>query len=241
MRLNILSKISFISVFILFFSCKEERQINRDFVVYPVNTKNEKVEFFWKNNQNQPFRNIQNLKKYVDTKNQDLKFAMNGGMFIENNIPKGLYIENYKTLHPIDTLSGEGNFYLKPNGIFYMTRSNESAIISTENFKTDSDIRFATQSGPMLIINGKINPIFQKNSGNLNIRNGVGILKNGNPVFVMSKKKINFYHFASFFKSLGCKEALYLDGFVSRAYFPEENWIQEDGDFGVMIGITTAK
>ncbi|MCT2407552.1 phosphodiester glycosidase family protein [Chryseobacterium antibioticum] len=241
MKLNILSKILFISVFVVFFSCKEDRQINPDFVVYSVDTKNEKVEFFWKNTQNQPFRNIQNLKKYVRTKNQDLKFAMNGGMFIENNIPKGLYIENYKTLHPIDTLDGEGNFYLKPNGIFYMKRSNESAIISTEHFKTDSDIRFATQSGPMLLINGKINPIFQKNSGNLNIRNGVGILKNGDPIFVMSKKKINFYHFASFFKSLGCNEALYFDGFVSRAYFPEENWIQEDGDFGVMIGITTAK
>lgn len=241
MKLNILAKILFLSICMILFSCKEDRQINPDFVVYPVDTKNEKIEFFWKNNQNQPFRNIQNLKKYATTKNQDLKFAMNGGMFIENNIPKGLYIENFNTLHPIDTLSGEGNFYLKPNGIFYITRSNESAVISTENFRTDSDIRFATQSGPMLIINGKMNPIFQKNSGNLNIRNGVGILKNGNPVFVMSKKKINFYDFASFFKSLGCKNALYLDGFVSRAYFPEENWIQEDGDFGVMIGITTAK
>lgn len=241
MKLNIIFRIAYILVFIFFLSCKKDSKINPDFVVYPVDTKNEKIEFFWKDHRNQPLRNIENLKKYVNTKNQNLKFAMNGGMFIENNIPKGLYIENFKTLHPIDTLSGKGNFYLQPNGIFYRTKSNESVILATENFKTDADIQFATQSGPMLIINGKINPIFQENSGNLHIRNGVGILKNGDPVLVMSKKKINFYHFASFFKSLGCTHALYLDGFVSRAYFPEENWTQVDGDFGVMIGVTTEK
>lgn len=68
----------------------------------------------------------------------------------------------------------------------------------------------------MLIINGKINPIFQENSKNLNIRNGVGILENGELIFVMSKKEINFYALAQYFKNLGCKEALYLDGYVSR-------------------------
>nr|WP_228420537.1 phosphodiester glycosidase family protein [Chryseobacterium arachidis] len=166
---------------------------------------------------------------------------MNGGMFIENNIPKGLYIENFKTLVPIDTLKGEGNFYLQPNGIFYITKSNKYKIVSTENFKHHSNIKFATQSGPMLINKGKINSIFKQDSKNLNIRNGVGILKNGNPVFVMSKKEINFHNFALLFKNLGCEQALYLDGFVSRTYFPEEKWIQEDGDFGIMIAVTTEK
>ncbi|WP_264554492.1 phosphodiester glycosidase family protein [Flavobacterium sp. N1861] len=54
----------------------------------------------------------------------------------------------------------------------------------------------------------------------------------------MSKKEINFYDFATYFKKLGCKNALYLDGFVSRTYYPEEKWIQTDGNFGVLIGIT---
>lgn len=238
MKLNIF-RILFLLIFIALFSCDKKKQINPDFVIYSADMKKDKIEFFWKNNQHQTFKSIENLKNYINTKNQDLKFAMNGGMFVENNIPKGLYIENFKTLHPIDTLSGEGNFYLKPNGIFYLTKSHISNVISTENFKTNSEIKFATQSGPILIVNGRINPIFQKNSANLNIRNGVGILENGNPVFVMSKEKINFYNFASLFKTLGCKNALYLDGFVSRAYLPEENWIQEDGDFGVIIGITT--
>ncbi|WP_027387936.1 phosphodiester glycosidase family protein [Chryseobacterium gregarium] len=239
MNLKILFRILSVLSLIVLFSCRRDRQISPDFVIYSADMKKDKIEFFWKNNQNQPFKNIKNLKDYITSQNQRLKFAMNGGMFIQNNIPKGLYIENFKTLHSIDTLSGEGNFYLKPNGVFYLTKDNEPAVISTENFKINSNIKFATQSGPMLVIDGKINPVFNKNSGNLNIRNGVGILENGNPVFVMSKKKINFYHFASLFKSLGCKNALYLDGFVSRAYLPEENWIQEDGNFGVIIGIIT--
>lgn len=127
-------------------SCKKDKEVNPDFVIYSVSPENEKVELFWKNEKNQSLKSIGNLKTYVKTKNKDLKFAMNGGMFIENNIPKGLYIENYKTLIPIDTLKGEGNFYLQPNGIFYIKKSNEYKIVPTENFKQNSNIKFATQS-----------------------------------------------------------------------------------------------
>lgn len=241
MKLNILYKTLIFSAFVIILSCDKEKPIDIDFVIYSVNPKTENVAFFWKDSQNKPLRSIKNLKKFVDSKHLDLKFAMNGGMFVENNIPKGLYIENFKTLNPIDTSMGKGNFYLKPNGIFYITKSNEYKIVRTENFEPESNIKFATQSGPMLLVNGTINPVFQRNSNNLNIRNGVGILKNGNPVFVMSKKEINFYSFVLLFKNMGCKNTLYLDGFVSRAYFPQENWVQEDGDFGVMIGVTAEK
>ncbi|PTT72029.1 phosphodiester glycosidase family protein, partial [Chryseobacterium sp. HMWF001] len=103
------------------------------------------------------------------------------------------------------------------------------------------EIKYATQSGPILLIDGKINPIFKKDSKNINIRNGVGILNDGNIVLIMSKKEVNFYNFASVFKESGCTKALYLDGFVSRTYCPEQKWTQEDGNFGVMIGVTTSK
>jgi len=163
---------------------------------------------------------------------------MNGGMFISGNIPKGLYIENYTILTKLDSLDGEGNFYLEPNGIFYITKFNEPYLISTEKFKHNSEIKFATQSGPMLVINNKINPIFQKHSKNLNIRNGVGIIEGGSLIFAMSKKEINFFNFANFFKAKGCQNALYLDGFVSRTYLPQENWNQTDGNFAVIIAVT---
>ncbi len=162
---------------------------------------------------------------------------MNGGMYDQFNSPQGLYIENGKILSEIDTFEGKGNFYLKPNGIFYITNDNSPKICKSNAFLNNQSIRFATQSGPMLLIDGQIHPDFVKGSKNLNIRNGVGILSNHQVVFVMSLQEINFYDFAQYFKSLGCKNALYLDGFVSRTYLPEQQWIQIDGHFGVMIGV----
>lgn len=175
------------------------------------------------------------------SKDEILKFAMNGGMFEINNVPKGLYIENSEIFNKIDTSKGKGNFYLQPNGVFFITKNKEPEIVETKKFRYNPNVQFATQSGPLLLVDGNINPMFQEQSKNLNIRNGVGILQNGNVVFAMSKKEVNFYNFALLFKELDCKSALYLDGFVSRTYFPEKNWIQEDGNFGVMIGVTESQ
>ncbi|WP_294316471.1 phosphodiester glycosidase family protein [uncultured Chryseobacterium sp.] len=223
------------------FSCKKKDELGNDFVLFEVDPKIEKVSFYWKDTDGKILKSISRLKHKTERKSEKLKFAMNGGMFSINNIPKGLYIENFKVLHPIDTLSGKGNFNLQPNGIFYLTKNNEAGIIESKAFTHDSHIKYATQSGPLLLINKKINPIFKKDSKNTNIRNGVGILKNGNIIFIMSKDEVNFYNFASVFKDAGCEKALYLDGFVSRTYYPEKRWIQEDGDFGVMIGVTEPK
>jgi uncharacterized protein YigE (DUF2233 family) len=139
---------------------------------------------------------------------------------------------------PLDTTSGTGNFYLKPNGVFYVTTLDQPVVCTTSAFVNDGSIRYATQSGPMLLVDGKIHPAFKAGSTNLNIRNGVGILPDNTIIFAMSKKEINFYDFASYFRRLGCNDALYLDGFVSRTYLPEKNWIQTDGNFGVIIGVT---
>jgi uncharacterized protein YigE (DUF2233 family) len=96
----------------------------------------------------------------------------------------------------------------------------------------------STQSGLMLIIDGEIHPAFKEGSSSLYVRNGVGILPDNRIVFAMSREAVNFYSFANYFKSLGCRNALYLDGFVSRTYLPEKDWTQLDGNFGVMIGVT---
>src|SRR6185312_14620174 len=137
---------------------------------------------------------------------------------------------NGKVLSPVGTSSDNGNFYLKPNGILYITTDNKAVICQTSDFKDNAKIKYATQSGPMLIIDGQIHPAFKEGSANLNIRNGAGILPDGRIVFAMSQSGINFYDFAQYFKNLGCRNALYLDGLVSRAYLPEKNWVQKDGN-----------
>lgn len=164
---------------------------------------------------------------------------MNGGMYLKDGNPQGLYIEKGNEKTPIDsTPKGYGNFYMQPNGVFYITENNIATISNTSNFKHITNINYATQSGPMLVVDGKLHPKFKNGSTNLHIRNGVGVLPNGQLLFAMSKERINFYDFASYFKQHGCKNALYLDGFVSKTYLPSKNWTQLDGNFGVIIGVS---
>jgi len=209
-----------------------------EFVAYIVNPKKSTVALYWKNEKQINFGSLKNLKDWLSNNNQELLFATNGGMYKKDQSPQGLYIENYVVKYPLDTMEGNGNFYLKPNGVFSITSDNKPKIVKTEEFKVSPKIKFATQSGPMLLIDGAIHKSFNQNSTNLNIRNGVGILPNNEIIFVMSKKEINFYDFATYFKNKGCKKALYLDGFVSRTYCPLEQSLQTDGNFGVIIGVT---
>ncbi len=126
---------------------------------------------------------------------------------------------------------------MNPNGAFYMTGSNKPFICNTTDFLNKRNIKYATQSGPLVIMKGNIHPSFNKDSKNINIRNGVGILPNGKIIFAMSKRDSEFLRVRVLFKQLGCTDASYLDGYVSRMYLPQKKWLQTDGDFGVMIGI----
>lgn len=206
---------------------------------YTVDVSKQDLQLFWKNDSGEILGSIGQLKAFVESKGMTLVFAMNGGMFRYDHSPQGLFIQHNKTLFPLDTVSaGRGNFYLQPNGVFFVTTDNTPVICRTTDFADTGNISLATQSGPMLVIDGAIHPEFRKGSENLNIRNGVGILPDNSVVFAMSKSRINFYDFATWFKNLGCKNALYLDGAISRTYLPEQNWIQTDGEFGILIGVT---
>lgn len=211
------------------------------FVSYTVDASKDDIQLYWKDNKGEILQSIQNLRSFVESGNATLVFAMNAGMYKEDHTPLGLFIQNKKTLARINTSNGHGNFYLKPNGIFYITTDHKAAVCKTESFSDAGNITFATQSGPMLVVDGKIHPAFVEGSKNLNIRNGVGILPDGNIVFAMSKTALNFYDFAAYFQKQGCVNALYLDGFVSRTYCPEKHWTQTDGDFGVIIGVVKKK
>lgn len=208
------------------------------FVTYVADPKTQDLNFYWKDDTGAIIRSIENLMCHVESNDSRLLFAMNGGMFLKDNSPQGLYVENFKMLNPLDTTCGTDNFYMKPNGVFYITADNRPMVCQTADFQYSDQIKYATQSGPMLLIDGAIHPAFTCGSSNLHIRNGVGILPDLRAVFVMSKVKVNFWDFANFFLSMGCKNALYLDGYVSRTYAPSQQWMQMDGDFGVMIGVT---
>ncbi|WP_375558799.1 phosphodiester glycosidase family protein [Bernardetia sp. OM2101] len=211
-------------------------------LIYEVNPTDQQLDFYWKDSAGKNYENFGILKKSLQKQNKELVFAMNGGMFKRDLSPQGLFIQNEKRLFEIDTVQkGYGNFYMQPNGVFYLTKGNKAVVCTTKDFLkkgTTQNIKYATQSGPMLLIEGKIHSKFGKGSSNLHIRNGVGVLPNGNILFAMSKEEINFYDLAIFFKQKDCKNALYLDGFVSKTYLPSQKWQQIDGIFGVIIAET---
>jgi uncharacterized protein YigE (DUF2233 family) len=217
----------------------------KDFISYEADVKKVSVQTFWKDDNGNIIGNLGALQKYVASHGDTLLYACNGGMYMQDQSPLGACVINNKWLKNFNLNGGSGNFYLKPKGVFCMHCT--LPIIHSIETQEDRDgilknkVSSLTQSGPMLINNGVLNTLFTQGSVNLNIRNGVGILPNGNAYFAMSAMPINFYDFAMHFKNKGCKNALYLDGFVSRSYAPSENFVQTDGAFGVMIGVVQKK
>lgn len=215
----------------------EYAQVGYD--VFVVNYPAQNIQLFWKGANGQILKSLGNLKAYTSSKGKKLLFAANAGMYTTENGPKGLYIENGKELKHIDLKKGpKTNFYMQPNGVFYTT-AKHAYIATSGTFNKKEKVLFATQSGPMLVVDGVVNSQFTKGSANINIRNGVGIDKEGRVYFVISSGLVNFYDFAMFFKEkLNCRQALFLDGGISRTYLPELKRMDEDGNFGVMVGVT---
>ncbi len=211
---------------------------NSKILSHKIDLTQQNLELFWKDEADQKFLNFQNLNAWLNKQGRELVFATNGGMYLKDRTPQGLFIQDGVIKKQLDTIQeGYGNFYLQPNGVFFINNKNEAQICTTTDF-SNREVKFATQSGPMLVIDGEIHHKFRNGSKNLNIRNGVGILPNDNLIFAMSKEEINFFDFATYFKNLGCNNALYLDGFVSRTYLPSKNWVDTDGKFGVIIAET---
>ncbi|NQY04841.1 MAG: phosphodiester glycosidase family protein [Flavobacteriaceae bacterium] len=229
-----------IPVLLFLFSFFNAKREGHNILSYEINLQQKDLQFYWKKEDGSHYYNFQNLKTELNKQNKKLVFAMNGGMFIKDFSPLGLYIEKGVQKKKINTANtAYGNFYMQPNGVFYLSKDKKPVVCKTTDFNSSKNIQYATQSGPMLVVDGKLHPKFNKGSSSKHIRNGVGILPNGNVLLAISKERINFYDFASFFKEKGCKNALYLDGFVSRAYLPSKNWEQWDGNFGVIIAETT--
>jgi len=227
-----------ISGLFILFTFLSVNLLAQDKVVNYIVKNPKQIHFYYKNGNGEQFRRIQTLNEYLNANQQKLIFATNGGMFTPEFTPVGLYIEDFKMLKGVNKVSGGGNFGLKPNGIFYLTSKNEAKICKTEDFKSSGDIKYATQSGLMLVIDNKIHPAFNKNSTNLNIRSGVGVLPDGSVVFAISRDFVSFYEFAMYFKQKGCRNALYLDGAISEMYCPEKGLNRTFGSFGVIVGVT---
>lgn len=148
-------------------------------------------------------------------------FAMNAGMYQTDLSPVGLYVEGGVERHRANVAGGFGNFHLKPNGVFYVRETDAGILETIAYLKRHPKVDFATQSGPMLVIDGRLHPKFDPQSGSEKIRNGVGVRDSHTVVFAISSDPVNFTQFGDLFRvTLGCRNALFLDGSISSLYAP---------------------
>jgi uncharacterized protein YigE (DUF2233 family) len=121
--------------------------------------------------------------------------------------------------------------------VFYI-KGDQVGVAATEAYvKLNEKPDFATQSGPMLVIDGKIHPKFSETGMSYKMRNGVGMLDAHTAIFVISENAVNFYDFAKLFQDrLKCANALFFDGTVSSLYSPELDRNDGFAALGPMVG-----
>jgi uncharacterized protein YigE (DUF2233 family) len=237
MSLNGVSSIAYSQNVVPDTTPKARELTRRDFILHTYNPNTEIISMYYKDASNKLLRTLGSLKQFVESSKKELIFAMNGGMYHPDFAPVGLFIADH-TLHTSVNLNrGTGNFFIQPNGVFYVDANEKPGICLARDIHKVQKIKHATQSGPMLVINRRINPYFSDTSNYFNIRNGVGITKYGKLIFAMSRKPVTLYEFAHYFKQQRCVNALYFDGSISKTYAPRSRWTQLNGNFGVMIGV----
>lgn len=199
-------------------SCLTSRRAT--YIVLRVDLRAALVKVLWKDSAGDPYGSLDQAYRQVGG---DLLALTNAGIYSENYTPEGLHVEGGVTLSPLNLNGGGGNFYSRPNGVFYVADGG-AGIVESEKFNSlggRAGVREATQSGPLLVVDGEINQTLKPDSQSLHVRNGIGVKSPDEVYIVLSEGEVNLYDFASVFKEqLHCRDALYLDGCVSQVYLP---------------------
>jgi uncharacterized protein YigE (DUF2233 family) len=190
---------------------------DQPYTVCTVDPAQDALRLFLNDASGQPFGDF----AAVEAAHGPLVFAMNAGMYHPDRRPVGHYVEDGDTRRPVITGASSGNFGLLPNGVLCIAPGRVQ-VMETLRFVAEAPAcTYATQSGPMLLIDGQPHPRFLPDSTFYNIRNGVGVSDDGATVtFAISDDEVTFMDMARLFQSLGATQALYLDGSVSRLYAP---------------------
>ena len=206
-----------------------------------VDLAHEQLQLFWRDDTGQPYARFSTLRDALAKRGKTLEFAMNGGMYLPDLSPVGLFVADQRELVPLNRHTGSGNFSQQPNGVFLLDGRGARVLTTDEYWQERPKPLLATQSGPMLVHQGELttSPVMNPNSQSRRVRNGVCAPSPNTAVFALSESAVTFHEFAVYFhETLGCGEALYLDGSISSLYAPrlgrEDHW----SNMGPIIGVT---
>jgi uncharacterized protein YigE (DUF2233 family) len=187
-----------------------------------------------------PLGSFENVETLAQSRGETLIFAMNAGMYHQDRSPVGHYLENGEEIRGVITSEGPGNFGLLPNGVFCVGEAR-AHVLETKRYLAESPAcTYASQSGPLLVIDGALHPRFLEGSDSRYIRNGVGTSADGKTVyFAISESAVNFHAFGTLFRDvLKVPQALYFDGNISRLYVPRQNRHDPGFPMGPIVGVT---
>jgi uncharacterized protein YigE (DUF2233 family) len=203
-----------------------------------IDIRNHRLRLFYADERGRALKYFSAVDRLLKSRNERLTFAMNAGMYHSDFSAVGLLVIDGKEVRPLNLDSAPGNFFLKPNGVFAVTDAGACVLESTRYPGLDEKVQIATQSGPLLVIDGVLHPAFREDSTSRNIRNGVGVLSRHEVVFAISEEPVTFYEFATLFRNgLGCKDALFLDATVSSLYSTNLERSDVRASLGPIIGV----
>ena len=204
-----------------------------------VDTRVHRLRLFLNDEKDRPLKYFSGVNRLLLPHAEQLVFAMNAGMYHSDFSAVGLLIIDGQEINPLNLDSAPGNFFLKPNGVFLICDEGAQIIESSRYQQVATTVQLATQSGPLLVIDGALHPAFREDSTSRNIRNGVGVLSPHEVVFAISEQPVTFYEFATLFRNgLGCKDALFLDATVSSLYATNLGRCDVRASLGPIIGVT---
>lgn len=218
-------------------ACTQQQFEGTAFIVCVADARRHEVRLAWRDSTGKALRGFARLKNSLGKKTTPVLFAMNAGMYDDTGAPVGLYVEQSMVLHALNLADGPGNFHLKPNGVFSVDTDGHFQITTSDAYHARKVTpAWATQSGPMLVINGTLHPSFSHDGDSRFIRNGVGVAESDMAYFVISTKAVSFGRMARFFRDvLKCNNALYLDGAVSGLWHPATKRMDHAHPLGPMI------
>ena len=196
------------------------------------------LHVYLRDTKGEPWAQFDRLAADLKTHGHRLVAAMNAGMYQVDRSPVGLLVEDGRELHPLNVRHAGGNFYMQPNGVFAVTKRGPR-LLTTDEYarRAPAGVEQATQSGPLLLRRGELTPAVAAARGGRFTRNGVCV-DGARVTLAIADTPMSLREFAERLRDeAGCRDALYLDGAISKLYDARTGRDDRGEDMGPIFAV----